>query len=193
MGVMIKFKEGLQPSLLREILLPQTYQHPRPWVRDWKTKDKKLEKRQTVLQRAKRNAGLQQGGGPTGPSKKKWAQKKLGPSKNVPNTPRPKGGGQSLQTTLHPPRALKSFPMDVDAGTMGRGSQPRENPHLTKGRGGFTQLSEQRKKKKGPTLIAQKGLASNVSNQGTSADGAAKRRPIPGKRQKQPRVFRDAP
>src|SRR5712672_2939219 len=67
MGVMIKFKEGLQPSLLREILIhnipaPQT-------LVDW---HQKARERQTVYKELK-NAGLHQGG-PTD-LQKKWAQK----------------------------------------------------------------------------------------------------------------------
>src|SRR5712672_3422596 len=67
MGVMIKFKEGLQPSLLREILL-HNVPAPKNLI-DWK---QKARERQTVYKELK-NAGLHRGG-PTD-LQKKWAQK----------------------------------------------------------------------------------------------------------------------
>jgi len=105
MGVMIKFKEGLQLSLLREILLhnvpaPQT-------LIDWK---QKARERQTVYKELK-NAGLHQGG-PTD-LQKKWAQK-LG--LKTYQTPHQRSG-QGFRPSYTPTRS-QIVPMDVDAGTM---------------------------------------------------------------------------
>src|SRR5712672_3598873 len=69
-GVLQKFKEGLQPSLVREVL---THVTPAPaTLAAWK---QKARERQTVYKELK-NAGLHQKshGGPT-PTQQKWAQK----------------------------------------------------------------------------------------------------------------------
>src|SRR5882757_8749837 len=110
MGVMIKFKEGLQPSLLREILLhnvpaPQT-------LLDWK---QKARERQTVYKELK-NARLHQRG-PTD-LQKKWAQK-LG--LKTYQTPHQRSG-QNYKPPYVPTRS-QVVPMDVDAGTMEGSSQ----------------------------------------------------------------------
>jgi len=70
MGIMQKFKEGLQPSLIREVLIHVT---PTPaTLAAWKQKAREC---QAVYKKLK-NAGLHQkhpGAGPS-PLQKKWAQ-----------------------------------------------------------------------------------------------------------------------
>jgi len=111
-GVMQKFKEGLQPSLIREIL---THVVPAPTtLAAWR---QKARERQTVYKELK-NAGLHQKhqqGGPT-PTQKKWAQK-LG----LHNYQTP---AQRATNPQYSPASQSSnwrnqvVPMDVDAGNM---------------------------------------------------------------------------
>jgi len=128
-GIVMMFQEGLQPSLLREILLHNV---PTPTLlSQWKVK---AQERQTVYKEL-RNAGLHRpsNGGPTD-LQKKWAHC-LGlksyqtPTQRAANpTPRyvpPRSNGQVV-------------PMDVDAGTMGnpppyqgRGQQNCNDPRST--------------------------------------------------------------
>ena len=155
---MIKFKEGLQPSLLREILL-HTVPAPQTLI-DWK---QKARERQTVYKELK-NAGLHQGG-PTD-LQKKWAQK-LGlkmyqtPHQRSSQTPRPS----------YPTRS-QIVPMDVDAGTMEGSSQGKPPPY--QGRGGFTQLSDNEK----ADLIAKRACF-KCKQPGHISRWCSKRRPIP--------------
>src|SRR5712671_562637 len=120
MGVMIKFKEGLQPSLLREILL-HNVPAPKTLV-DWK---QKARERQTVYKELK-NAGLHRGATDL---QKKWAQK-LG--LKTYQTPYQRSG-QSYRPP-HVPTRSQVVPMDVDAGTMEGSSQGKPPPY--QGRGG---------------------------------------------------------
>src|SRR5712672_3656037 len=133
MGVMIKFKEGLQPSLLREILL-HTVPAPSTLI-EWR---QKARERQTVYKELK-NAGLHRShqGGPTD-LQKKWAQK-LG--LKTYQTPHQRSG-QSYRSSYTPTHS-QIVPMDIDAGTMEGSSQGRPPPY--QGRGGFTQLSDSEK------------------------------------------------
>src|SRR5712672_1944968 len=135
MGVMIKFKEGLQPSLLREILL-----HTVPALNTLAGWCQKARERQTVYKELK-NAGLHHShqGGPTD-LQKKWAQK-LG--LKMYQTPHQRSGQQSLRPSYTPQRS-QVVPMDVDAGTMG-GSTSQGKPPPYQGRGGFTWLSDSEK------------------------------------------------
>jgi len=134
MGVMIKFKEGLQPSLLREILLHTV---PAPsTLTDWR---QKARERQTVYKELK-NAGLHRShqGGPTD-LQKKWAQK-LG--LKTYQTPHQRTG-QSLRPS-YTPQCSQVVPMEVDARTVGgSGGQGRPPPY--QGQGGFMQLSDTEK------------------------------------------------
>jgi len=117
MGVMIKFKEGLQPSLLREILL-HTVPAPTTLV-DW---HQKARERQTVYKELK-NAGLHHShqGGPTD-LQKKWAQKLGLKMYQMPNQ---RSGQQNLRPSYTSQRS-PVVPMDVDAGTMGGSSSQRK-------------------------------------------------------------------
>ena len=135
MGVMIKFKEGLQPSLLREILL-HTVPVPNT-LAGWR---QKARERQTVYKELK-NARLHQAhqGGPTD-LQKKWAQK-LG--LKTYQTPHQRSGQQNFRSSYIPQRS-QVVPMDVDAGTMG-GLTSQGKPPPYQGRGGFTQLSDSEK------------------------------------------------
>src|SRR5712675_2028444 len=121
MGVMIKFKEGLQPSLLREILLHTV---PAPsTLTDW---CKKARERQTVYKELK-NAGLHRShqGGPTD-LQKKWAQK-LG--LKTYQTPHQRSGLQSLKPS-YTPQCSQVVPMEVDAGVArGLGNQGKPPPY----------------------------------------------------------------
>src|SRR5882672_2127626 len=134
MGVMIKFKEGLQPSLLREILL-HTVPAPSTLI-EWR---QKARERQTVYKELK-NAGLHRShqGGPTD-LQKRWAQK-LG--LKTYQTPHQRSG--SSYKPPYTPQHSQVVPMDVDAGEVG-GSTSQGKPPPYQGRGGFTQLSESEK------------------------------------------------
>jgi len=135
MGVMIKFKEGLQPLLLREILL-HTIPAPNTLV-GW---CQKARERQMVYKELK-NASLHcsHQGGPTD-LQKKWAQK-LG--LKTYQTPHQRSGQQSLRPS-YTPQCSQVVPMEVDTGTTGGlGGQGRPLPY--QGRGGFTQLSDAEK------------------------------------------------
>src|SRR5882757_1110970 len=70
MGIVQKFKEGLHPSLVREVLT-----HVTPTPTTLETWRKRARERQTIYKELK-NAGLNQGkgGGPT-PLQNKWAQR----------------------------------------------------------------------------------------------------------------------
>ena len=159
MGVMIKFKEGLQPSLLREILLhnvpaPQT-------LLDWK---QKARERQMVYKELK-NAGLHRGG-PTD-LQKKWAQK-LG--LKTYQTPHQRSS-QGFRPSYTPTRS-QIVPMDVDAGTIEGSSQGKPPPY--QGRGGFTQLSDSEK----ADLIAKRACF-KCKQPGHISRWCGKRKPIP--------------
>jgi len=156
---MIKFKEGLQPSLLREILL-HNVPAPKTLV-DWK---QKARERQTVYKELK-NAGLHRGG-PTD-LQKKWAQK-LG--LKTYQTPHQRGG-QSYRPP-YVPTCSQIVPMDVDAGTMEGSSQGKPPPY--QGRGGFTQLSDNEK----ADLIAKRACF-KCKQPGHISRWCGKRRPIP--------------
>src|SRR5712672_4843471 len=135
MGVMIKFKEGLQPSLLREVLL-HNVPAPKTLV-EWRLK---ARERQTVYKELK-NAGLHRSsqGGPTN-LQKKWAQK-LG--LRTYQTPHQRSGQQSIRPSYTPQRP-QVVPMDVDVGEVG-GSTSQGKPPPYQGQGGFTQLSNSEK------------------------------------------------
>ena len=134
MGVMIKFKEGLQPLLLREILL-HTILAPTTLVA-W---PQKARERQTVYKELK-NAGLHQSnqGGPTD-LQKKWAQK-LG--LKTYQTPHQRSS-QNLRPS-YTPQCSQVVPMDIDARTM-EGSSSQGKPLPYQGQGGFMQLSDTKK------------------------------------------------
>jgi len=163
MGVMIKFKEGLQPSLLREILL-----HTVPAPNTLTGWCQKARERQMVYKELK-NAGLHHShqGGPTD-LQKKWAQK-LG--LKTYQTPHQRTG-QSLRpsyTSTH----SQVIPMDIDAGTMGgSGSQGKPPPY--QGRGGFTQLSDAKK----ADLIAKRACF-KCKQPGHISRWCGKKKPIP--------------
>src|SRR5882757_378419 len=115
-GVLQKFKEGLQPSLVREVL---THVTPAPaTLAAWK---QKARERQTVYKELK-NAGLHQkshGGGPT-PTQQKWAQK-LGLHNY--QTPAQRAANPAYRPQYSPANQSSNWcnqvvPMDVDAGTM---------------------------------------------------------------------------
>ena len=135
MGVMIKFKEGLQPSLLREILL-----HTVPAPNTLTGWCQKARERQTVYKELK-NAGLHHShqGGPTD-LQKKWAQK-LG--LKTYQTPHQRSSQQNFRPSYTPQRS-QVVPMDVDVGEVG-GSTSQGKPLPYQGRGGFTQLSDSEK------------------------------------------------
>jgi len=135
MGVMIKFKEGLQLSLLREILL-----HTVPALNTLAGWHQKARERQMVYKELK-NAGRHRShqGGPMD-LQKKWAQK-LG--LKTYQTPHQRGGQQNLRPS-YTPQHSQVVPMDVDAGTMG-GSTSQGKPPPYQGREGFTQLSDSEK------------------------------------------------
>jgi len=127
-GVVMMFREGLQPSLLREVLLHNV---PAPTTLSvWK---RKARERQTVYKEL-RNAGLHRpsNGGPTD-LQKKWVNR-LGlksyqtPAQRAANpTPR-----------YIPPRTNNQVvPMDVDAGATG-------NPPPYQGRGQQNRLESPR-------------------------------------------------
>jgi len=164
MGIMIKFKEGLQPLLLREILL-HTVPAPNT-LTDWR---KKARERQTVYKELK-NAGLHRShqGGPTN-LQKKWAQK-LG--LKTYQTPHQRSGQQSYKPPYTPQRS-QVVPMDVDAGEMG-GSTGQGKPPPYQGRGGFTQLSESKK----ADLIAKRACF-KCKQPGHISRWCGKRKPIP--------------
>src|SRR5712675_1957322 len=163
MGVMIKFKEGLQPSLLREILL-HTVPAPNT-LAGWRLK---ARERQTVYKELK-NAGLHRShqGGPTD-LQKKWAQK-LG--LKTYQTPHQRTG-QSLRpsyTSTH----SQVIPKNIDRGTMGgSGSQGKPPPY--QGRGGFTQLSDAKK----ADLIAKRACF-KCKQPGHISQWCGKKKPIP--------------
>jgi len=115
-GVMQKFKEGLQPSLVREVL---THVVPAPTtLAAWR---QKARERQTIYKELK-NAGLSQRhhkGGPT-PTQKKWAQR-LGlhnyqtlAQRAANPVFRPQYSPASQSNNWH----NQVVPMDVDAGNM---------------------------------------------------------------------------
>jgi len=113
-GVLQKFKEGLQPSLVSEVLTHVT--SAPATLATWK---QKARERQTVYKELK-NAGLHQkhpGGGPT-PLQKKWAQQ-LGlynyqtPAQRATNH-RPQYSPTSQSSNW----CNQVIPMDVDAGNM---------------------------------------------------------------------------
>jgi len=115
-GVLQKFKEGLQPSLIREVL---THVVPAPTtLATWKQKAREW---QTVYKELK-NARLHQkshGGGPT-PTQQKWAQK-LGlhnyqtPAQRAANPVfRPQYSPASQNSNWH----NQVVPMDVDTGQL---------------------------------------------------------------------------
>jgi len=115
-GVLQKFKEGLQPSLVREVL---THVTPAPaTLAAWKQKAREW---QTVYKELK-NAGLHQKshrGGPT-PTQQKWAQK-LGlhnyqtlAQRAANPVFRPQYSPASQNSNWH----NQVIPMDVDAGQM---------------------------------------------------------------------------
>src|SRR5882672_2828435 len=164
MGVMIKFKEGLQPSLLREILL-HTVPTPNT-LAGWR---QKARERQTVYKELK-NTGLHRlhQGGPTD-LQKKWAQK-LG--LRTYQTPHQRSGQQSYKPPYTPPRS-QVVPMDVDAGEVG-GSTSQGRPPPYQGRGGFTQLSESEK----ADLIAKRACF-KCKQLGHISRWCGKKKPIP--------------
>jgi len=164
MGVMIKFKEGLQPSLLREILL-HTVPAPSTLV-DWR---QKARERQTVYKELK-NAGLHRShqGGPTD-LQKRWAQK-LG--LKTYQTPHQRSNQQGYKPPYTPQRS-QVVPMDVDVGEMG-GSSSQGKPPPYQGRGGFTQLSESEK----ADLIAKRACF-KCKQPGHISRWCGKRKPIP--------------
>jgi len=164
MGVMIKFKEGLQPLLLREILL-HTIPAPTTLV-DWR---QKARERQTVYKELK-NAGLHRThqGGPTD-LQKKWAQK-LG--LKMYQTPHQRSGLQNLRPAYTPQRS-QVVPMDVDARAMG-GPSNQGKPPPYQGRGGFTQLSDAEK----ANLIAKRACF-KCKQPGHISKWCGKRKPIP--------------
>src|SRR5712675_532789 len=164
MGVMIKFKEGLQPSLLREILL-HTVPAPNSLF-GWR---QKARERQMVYKELK-NAGLHHShqGGLTD-LQKKWAQK-LG--LKTYQTPHQRSGQQSTRPSYIPQRS-QVVPMDVDAGEVG-GSTSQGKPPPYQGRGGFTQLSESEK----ADLIAKRACF-KCKQPGHISRWCGKRRPIP--------------
>jgi len=159
MGVMIKFKEGLQPSLLREILL-HNVPAPKTLI-DWK---QKARERQTVYKELK-NARLHQGGPMD--LQKKWALK-LG--LKTYQTPHQRSG-QNYRPSYTPTRS-QVVPMDVDAGTMEGSSQGKPPPY--QGWGGFTQLSDSEK----ADLIAKRACF-KCKQPGHISRWCGKRRPIP--------------
>jgi len=115
-GILQKFKEGLQPSLVREVL---TYVTPTPTtLAAWK---QKARERQTVYKEHK-NAGLHQKhhkGGPT-PTQKKWAQR-LGLHNY--QTPAQRAANPVFRPQYSPTSQSNNWrnqviPMDVDAGLM---------------------------------------------------------------------------
>jgi len=164
MGVMIKFKEGLQPSLLREILL-HTVPAPNT-LAGWR---QKARERQTVYKELK-NAGLHRShqGGPSN-LQKKWAQK-LG--LKTYQTPHQWSSQQNLRTPYNPQRS-QVVPMDIDAGeTGGPSNQGRPPPY--QGQGGFTQLSNSEK----ADLIAKRACF-KCKQPGHISRWCGKRRPIP--------------
>jgi len=164
MGVMIKFKEGLQPSLLREILL-HTVPVPNT-LAGWR---QKARERQTVYKELK-NAGLHHShqGGPTD-LQKKWAQK-LG--LKTYQTPHQRGSQQNYKPP-YIPQCSQVVPMDVDAGEVG-GSTSQGKPPPYQGRGGFTQLSESEK----ADLIAKRACFKH-KQLGHISRWCGKRKPIP--------------
>src|SRR5712671_5908168 len=164
MGVMIKFKEGLQPSLLREILL-HTVPVPNT-LAGWR---QKARERQTVYKELK-NAGLHRShqGGPTD-LQKKWAQK-LG--LRTYQTPHQRSNQQSYKSPYTPQRS-QVVPMDVDAGEVG-GSTSQGKPPPYQGRGGFTQLSESEK-----ADLTAKRACFKCKQPGHISRWCGKRKPIP--------------
>src|SRR5712675_2320193 len=115
MGVMIKFKEGLQPSLLREILL-----HTVPVPNSLSAWRQKARERQMVYKELK-NAGLHRKshGGPT-PTQQKWAQK-LGLHNY--QTPAQRTANPVFRPQYSPASQNSNWrnqvvPMDVDAGSI---------------------------------------------------------------------------
>jgi len=115
-GVLQKFKEGLQPSLVMEVL---THVTPAPTtLATWK---QKARERQTVYKELK-NAGLHQKyheGGPT-PTQKKWAQR-LGLHNY--QTPAQRAANPVFRPQYSPASQNSNWrnqvvPMDVDVGTM---------------------------------------------------------------------------
>src|SRR5712672_2867312 len=164
MGVMIKFKEGLQPSLLREILL-HTVPAPSSLI-EWR---QKARERQTVYKELK-NAGLHRShqGGPTD-LQKKWAQK-LG--LKTYQTPHQRSSQQGYKPSYTPQRS-QVVPMDVDAGEVG-GSTSQGKPPPNQGRGGFTQLSDSEK----ADLIAKRACF-KCKQPGHISQWCGKRKPIP--------------
>ena len=164
MGVMIKFKEGLQPSLLREILL-HTVPAPTTLV-DW---HQKARERQTVYKELK-NAGLHHAnqGGPTD-LQKKWAQK-LG--LRMYQTPHQRSNQTNFRPA-HTPQRSQIVPMDVDAGAM-EGSSNQGRPPPYQGRGGFTQLSDAEK----ANLIAKRACF-KCKQLGHISRWCGKKKPIP--------------
>jgi len=130
-GVLQKFKEGLQPSLVREVL---THVVPAPTsLATWK---QKARERQTVYKELK-NAGLHQkshGGGPT-PTQQKWAQK-LGLHNY--QTPAQRATNPIFRPQYSPASSNNNWcnqviPMDVDAGAMDDSRYvPKELTHDTR-------------------------------------------------------------
>jgi len=164
MGVMIKFKEGLQPSLLREILL-----HTVPALNTLAGWRQKARERQTVYKELK-NAGLHRShqGGPTD-LQKKWAQK-LG--LKMYQTPHQRSSPQNLRPS-YTPQCSQVVPMEVDTGTAG-GSNGQGRPPPYQGRGGFTQLSDAEK----ANLIAKRACF-KCKQPGHISRWCGKRKPIP--------------
>src|SRR5712672_2205743 len=146
-SVLKKFKEGLHPSLVREVLPPVV---PAPaTLAAWK---QKARERQTVYKELK-NAGLHQkshGGGPT-PTQQKWAQK-LGLHNY--QTPAQRATNPVFRPQYSPASQSSNWrnqviPMDVDAGQMDDSRNVRKEPtHNTRymakdlGRRGLSPLTE---------------------------------------------------
>jgi len=145
-GVLQKFKEGLQPSLIREVL---THVTPAPaTLAAWK---QKARERQTVYKELK-NAGLHQKshGGPT-PTQQKWAQK-LGLHNY--QTPAQRAANPVFRPQYSPASQSSNWrnqvvPMDVDASAMDDSRYvPKDLTHETRNmakeqrRGGLNPLTE---------------------------------------------------
>jgi len=115
--------------------------------------------------------------------KRKWAQRSLG-LKNAYQHPHQERWPK-YKTPLHSP-TLPSCTMSRNAGEVGQGQLAREDPSITKGRKGFTQLSEMRERK---LNLSQTGLL-QMQTAGTHQTWwCGKRKPIPGenKPEKRPR------